>query len=280
MRRLIATTAAAAAVLFAVPAMAQVSPEAHEKCLKAEDYKGCIEILGAVIKNQINPSTQNIKLNIDTQVVADGNQCPAEFAYAGAGYCRRILCVYGGLFGIGHHPDLAGKGVACHKGRGEMRWGEWDKEKVRASVNPTCPNIPLEVGYQSTCSMINIKGAMLLKDGQYESALKLFKPLSDLSTADWFAASGTTTSFFNMGNYSDALAYARRANDSVSSGVYKYLTEINLAIVLEAIAPGSSEAKLLANNALKKQPRLRDHRYQKEIGITSAELVVLNRLLK
>ena len=279
MRRLIATTAAAA-VLLAVPAMAQVSPEAHEKCLNAQDYKGCVEILGVAIKNQINPSTQNIKLNIDTQVVADGNQCPAEFAYAGAGYCRRILCVYGGLFGIGHHPDLAGKGVACHKGIGEMRWGEWDKEKVRASVNPTCPNITLEVGYQSTCSMINIKGAMLAKDGQYQGALKLFKPLSDLNTADWLAATGATTSFFNLGNYSDALIYARRANDSVSSGVNKYVTEINLAIILEAIAPGSSEAKVLANNAFKKQPRLGDHRFQKEIGITSAELVILNRLLK
>ena len=279
MRRLLTATAAVVALLGG-PAMAQVSPEAHEKCLKAQDYKGCIEIFGAVIKNQINPSTQNIKLNIDTQVVADGNQCPAEFAYAGAGYCRRILCVYMGLLGLGHHPDLAAKGMRCLKGIGEMRWGEWDKEKVRASVNPTCPNIPLEVGYQSTCSMINIKGAMALKDGQYESALKLFKPLSDLNTADWFAATGATTSLFNSGNYSDALIYARRANDSASSGVYKYLTEINLAIALEAIGPGSSEAKLLANNAFKKQPKLRDHRYQKEIGITSAELVVLNRLLK
>lgn len=70
-RRLIATTAVA--VLLAGPALAQVSQEAHEKCLNAQDYKGCIEILGAVIKNQINPSTRNIKLNIDTQVVADGN---------------------------------------------------------------------------------------------------------------------------------------------------------------------------------------------------------------
>jgi len=72
------------------PANAQDPPAGHEQCLKAVDYKGCIEILGGALRNQIKPSTQNIKLNIDTQVASDGNECPSEFAYAGGGYCRRV----------------------------------------------------------------------------------------------------------------------------------------------------------------------------------------------
>ena len=80
-----------------IPAANAVGEDIHEKCLKASDYKGCIEVFSGAIKEQIKPGTQNIKLNIDTQVVADGNQCPSEFAYAGGGYCRRVICEYGGL---------------------------------------------------------------------------------------------------------------------------------------------------------------------------------------
>jgi tetratricopeptide (TPR) repeat protein len=259
--------------------MAQVSPEVHEKCIKAEDYKGCIEILGAVIKNQINPSTQNIKLNIDTQVAADGNHCPAEFAYAGAGYCRQAKCVYGGIFGIGHHPDLAGKGMACQKGIGEMRWGEWDKEKVRASVNPNCPNIPLEVGYQSTCSMANIKSIKLLADQRYEDALKLLRPLSDVNINDWLSATNATFALFKTGNFGDALIYARRANDSVSSDNNKFQTEVNLAIMLEANDAGGSEALVHARRALKLQPKLSNQSFLRSRNIDASGLVIWNRLL-
>ena len=99
-----------------IPTANAVEEDIHEKCLKASDYKGCIEVFSGAIKDQIKPGTQSIKLNIDTQVIADGNQCPSEFAYAGGGYCRRVICEYAGLFGAGHHPDLAGKGRNVIKG--------------------------------------------------------------------------------------------------------------------------------------------------------------------
>lgn len=263
-----------------LPARAQVSPVGHEQCLQAADYKGCIEVFSGTLKNHINPSTQNIKLNIDTQVASDGNECPSEFAYAGGGYCRRVKCVYGGLFGTGHHPDLAGKGIKCHKGLGQMQWGEWDKEKVRASVNPACPNIPLEVGFQSTCQMSGIKGSRFAEDGRYEDALKVLRPLSDANTKDWIAATNAAYSFFQTGNYADAVIYARRADESLSSGEYKYLTEINLAIMLEAQESGSSEAKQLAARALKKQPRLRELSFLREKKFAPLAIPMVSRLLE
>ncbi len=262
-----------------VPAHAQVSPVGHEQCLKAADYKGCIEIFSGALKNQVNPSTQNIKLNIDTQVASDGNECPSEFAYAGGGYCRRVKCAYGGLFGTGHHPDLAGKGIKCHKGLGQMQWGEWDKDKVRASTNTACPSIPLEVGFQSTCQMAGIKGSRFAEDGRYEEALKVLRPLSDANTKDWIAATNATYSLFQTGNYIDAVLYARRADESISSGDYKYLTEINLAIMLEAQEPGSSEARQLAARALKKQPGLREPSFWEEKKFAPSAIPILSRLL-
>ena len=156
-----------------VPTANAVEEDIHEKCLKASDYKGCIEVFSGVIKDQIKPGTQNIKLIIDTQVVADGNQCPAEFSYAGAGYYRRVICDYAGLFGSGHHPDLAGKGMKCPKGVGQMRWGEWDEEKVRASINPKCPDIPLKNGLQSTCQLIGKKILDIYIDKRYQVVVDL-----------------------------------------------------------------------------------------------------------
>jgi len=157
-----------------IPAANAVEEDIHEKCLKASDYKGCIEIFSGAIKDQIKPGTQNIKLNIDTQVTADGNQCPSEFAYAGGGYCRRVICDFVGLFGAGHHPDLAGKGMQCPKGIGQMRWGEWDDEKVRASINPECPDLQLKKGFQNTCQQIGRTAAQLVVDGRYQEAIDKF----------------------------------------------------------------------------------------------------------
>ena len=106
---------------------------------KAVDYKGCVEVLSKVLADKLNPSIHNVRLYIDAQVRAVGNECHTEFAYASGGYCRRAISVYGGLLGRGHHPVLAGKGMKCPNGIGQMQWGEWDKEKVRASVNRACP---------------------------------------------------------------------------------------------------------------------------------------------
>ena len=187
-----------------VPAANAVEEDIHEKCLKASDYKGCIELFSGVIKDQIKPGTQNIKLNIDTQVVADGNQCPSEFAYAGGGYCRRVVCEYGGLFGVGHHPDLAGKGGRCHKGQGQMRWGEWDKEKVRASINPKCPDIPLEVGWQSTCHIAAAREIKNIGSRNYDQAIAGFRKLVRQDPDNWAYLTNLGASLYAVGNYSEA----------------------------------------------------------------------------
>jgi hypothetical protein len=233
----------------------------HEKCIKANDYKGCVEVLGGVIIEQIKPSTQSIKLNIDTQVSADGNECPGEFAYAGGGYCRRVVCDYAGIFGMGHHPDLAGKGMKCQKGIGQMRWGEWDREKVRASVNPACPQIPFEVGYQSTCQLASFKGAKLISDGRRNEALRILQALSDANPSNWQAALNVSYVLFLEGRLSEALPYARKAYESVPEGEYKHLPQIGLAVVLHSLSPGDREATSLARKAFNSEPRLRDKSY-------------------
>ena len=93
---------------------------------------------------------QNLRMRVE--VIAEG---------------RRVVCEYAGIFGAGHHPDPAGKGLYCSRGRGQMRWGEWDKEKVRASVNPKCPDIPLEAGWQSTCHIAASRSKKQLESGDY-----------------------------------------------------------------------------------------------------------------
>jgi tetratricopeptide (TPR) repeat protein len=265
-------------IALATPAAALAAPPGHEQCIKASDYKGCIEVFSGAIKNQIQPGTQNIKLNIDTQVAADGNECPGEFAYAGGGYCRRVVCVYGGLFGAGHHPDLAGKGVKCPKGIGQMQWGEWDKERVRASVNPTCPQIPFEVGYQSTCQFATIKGANLISDGREAEALKTLQALSDSNPSNWHAAANVTYLLYKQKRFSDAIVYARRAYESVPDGGYKYLTEINLAIMLYSVNSADQEAIRLAKKAFESEPRLRDIRFLKKRNFAPEAIPVVQAL--
>jgi len=265
--------------VLATPAVA-MDAGIHEKCLKAADYKGCVEALGGVIVDQIRPSTQNIKLNIDTQVSADGNECPGEFAYAGAGYCRRVVCEYAGLLGMGHHPDLAGKGIKCQKGIGQMRWGEWDKEKVRASVNPICPKIPFEVGYQSTCQLATVKGFKFNADSRYNEALQILQALSDANPTNWLAALGVSHELSRRGLLSEALPYARRAYESVPDGENKHLAQITLAVVLHSLTPGDREANILAQKAFNSEPRLRDKQYLTKIQALPSEILVIQSLSK
>jgi len=259
--------------------LAQVDSQIHEKCIKASDYKGCVEILSGALKERINPGTQNIKLNIDTQVSADGNQCPSEFAYAGAGYCRRVVCVYAGLFGRGHHPDLAGKGMRCHKGVGQMQWGEWDKEKVRASVNDLCPTTALEVGWNNTCAMLTLRAANLSKEGRYSEAIAIAKPIADKDKNNWLAASSLGNAYFLDGNYSEALVYYRLADSAAKDKDAKFLTELNLALALEKTDPGNQESLRLLKNVVRLKPDIINRDYQKQV-MSPQEISLLGKLLK
>jgi hypothetical protein len=234
-----------------VPPVALAVPVGHEQCIKASDYKGCIEVFSDTIKNQAQQGEQRIKINIDTQVTADGNECPSEFAYAGGGYCRRVICESAGLFGLGHHPDLAGKGLSCHKGIGQMRWGEWDKERVRASVNPRCPDFPLAIGYQSTCFMASSEAFNVMKSGNYDLAIDRLEKSFLMNRSDWVVAN----------NYGVTLIELNRAQSAVeplrASLAIKDHPKIrmNLAIALFLSDPESGEVVSMALQALKQEPR-------------------------
>lgn len=256
---------------LSIPVANAVEADIHEKCLKASDYKGCVEVFSGVIKDQIKPGTQNIKLNIDTQVVADGNQCPSEFAYAGGGYCRRVICEYAGLFGTGHHPDLAGKGMKCHKGLGQMRWGEWDKEKVRASINPDCPDIPLQIGYNSTCESI-VHFPRSNNDALAEYAAAVQK-----SPRDWRKNNNFAAALIGQDRYDEAVVFLRRADNSIrEKSPHKWIVEFNLAFVLEAVDPGNQESKDLILKAMTRRHKLFDEDWQATVV---GDRSIMNRLL-
>jgi len=267
----------AAALL--IPAANAVEEDIHEKCLKASDYKGCIEVFSGAIKDQIRTGTQNIKLNIDTQVTADGNQCPSEFAYAGGGYCRRFICEYAGLFGTGHHPDLAGKGVACHKGQGQLRWGEWDKEKVRASVNPECPNVQLEVGWQSSCHIVgkSMLDNLIAKNYQkvIDDAEKYPEALNVPNTRVLYAGA-----IWKSGLREEAIPHYVQAAEEVSlSDPAPWIAWISAASALHWQDQSSQYAIDFARKALKNEPKLANRNFQEKNYSDQEALLILRSLL-
>ena len=108
-------------------AHAHVREDAHEKCLKAADYAGCV---------QVNSSVAEV----------DGNACPPGYAYAGDNACKEVECRYTNL----HSPLLAGRMWKCEKwGLTIMRL----QPGVRSEMvnDPACPAGKPEVGWNSTC---------------------------------------------------------------------------------------------------------------------------------
>ena len=131
---------------FAVPA-SSVEDDIHKKCIAAADYRGCVEVLsGKESRPERVIMDQGIAVN-------EGNECPYGYGYKGGGYCQEIVCNASGLLGTGHDPTLAAKGHACKKtsirlGSNQLGWG---KDVKRATVNKDCPDVPLGVGWTSTC---------------------------------------------------------------------------------------------------------------------------------
>ena len=62
---------------LAAPVQARVDPEVHKLCLKASDYKGCVEAQSGAVKSK--------------PIVLTGNKCPKDFAYIGDGLCREVV---------------------------------------------------------------------------------------------------------------------------------------------------------------------------------------------
>ena len=132
----------------AIPAFATIDPELHQLCVDARDYSGCIKMHQ---QGAESPTTLSL------------NACPAGHAYSGAGYCTRVICdsPRGGvltrmvLSSDGHDPELAGKGNQCPRTglfsrNGSLRWGT---DTVAVAHDPSCPNVPLQVGWQNACLM-------------------------------------------------------------------------------------------------------------------------------
>ena len=129
----------------------------HEACLPAADYAGCIKALTEADAARSGGSTTTIKIDQTNRpglLSEVGNDCPSGMAYAGAGKCRNIVCVHGGLFGR-NDRDLAGKGHRCPAGmgdfigyRGSLRWGN---QYTNATINPSCPQVEPRIGFRSSC---------------------------------------------------------------------------------------------------------------------------------
>ena len=150
MKRLLAISIASASIaLGAIPAVAEVDAKTHKLCLEAKDYLGCVKAM----RGETMPTSRII--NSQGADMAEGNQCPAGFAYVGGGNCMEVKCKYSasGLgFDTGHDQRVAGKSYwGC-------KYSFWNGAGVlylegnaRASINTECPSGEPEIGYNSTC---------------------------------------------------------------------------------------------------------------------------------
>lgn len=139
-------------ILFALslPAAAEVDPKAHKLCLEAKDYQGCVRAMTGA-----SGATEGQRTIIQQGAsLADGNECPAGWAYIGGGNCSEVKCEYNssGFNDLGHDQRVAGKpGWGCKyswwQGVGVMRL----TGITRAVNNPKCPPGEPPIGYNSTC---------------------------------------------------------------------------------------------------------------------------------
>ena len=77
-----------APLLLAVslPAFAEVDSKIHKLCIEAKDYAGCVRAM----KGDTSTTTRQIRSQ--GADIAEGNQCPAGFAYVGGGNCMEVTC--------------------------------------------------------------------------------------------------------------------------------------------------------------------------------------------
>ena len=150
MKRLLASSIASASIAIgAIPAVAEVDPKIHKLCIEAKDYLDCVRAM----KGETTPTSRII--NSQGADIAEGNQCPAGFAYVGGGNCMEVKCKYSASgigFDTGHDPRVAGKSYwGCEhsywNGAGVM----YLEGNARVSINNECPAGEPEIGYNSIC---------------------------------------------------------------------------------------------------------------------------------
>ena len=149
-KKLIAISIASASIAIgAIPALAEVDPKIHKLCIEAKDYLGCVRAMKG------ETATERLTIDLGKSEIAGFNSCPAGYRYKGNGYCGEVICKDAGMWFVGkHNPILAGKDSWCKKsGVGSGGRLDFTGDTVRASFNPDCPDMELEPGWQSTCSM-------------------------------------------------------------------------------------------------------------------------------
>ena len=129
-----------------LPAFAEVDSKIHKLCIEAKDYAGCVRAM----KGETIPTSRQI--NSQGADIAEGNTCPAGYAYVGGGNCQNVICVEGRFTGWKNDERLAGKGWECGKIMGVFRLSMTVGNMVlRTSTNSKCPLGEPENGYNSTC---------------------------------------------------------------------------------------------------------------------------------
>ena len=154
MRRLLAISIASTSIAIgAIPALAEVDPKIHKLCIEAKDYAGCVRAMKG------DTTTTTIReIRSQGADIAEGNQCPAGFAYVGGGNCMEVKCKYnpsGIGFDTGHDQRVAGKSnwgckYSFWYGAGVMTL----QGNARATINSECPPGEPEIGYNSTCDTV------------------------------------------------------------------------------------------------------------------------------
>lgn len=143
---------------FSGSALAQVEPKIHKLCIEAKDYAGCVR---AMKGESTSPPASSRVINSQGADIAEGNQCPAGYAYLGGGNCQYVSCEYNsaGFNALGHDQLIAGKKDSAGKDIWGCKFSFWHGSGVlrlsgavtRASNNPQCPAGEPTIGFNSTC---------------------------------------------------------------------------------------------------------------------------------
>ena len=129
-------------IAVSLPAFAagDVAPEIHDLCIKAADYRGCVEAQKGTPEYL-------------------GNKCKAGYAYVGAGNCQKVTCSFTGIGGGDRHdPIVAGK--SNWKCGTKINWWSYsgiDRGHLKlGAVSPItqskdCPSVEPKIGWNSSC---------------------------------------------------------------------------------------------------------------------------------
>lgn len=157
-------------------AVAQVPAEIHRVCMDAKDYAGCVK---AQTGGGVGDSESSTRVIFQEGAsVAEGNSCPASYAYRGGGICQEVKCTYED----GNDPMLGGKNHKCgnasfwsgYIGRMTLRWGG---ATSRAFNDPNCPPGEPGIGWTSTCNTAPTDWRQKLAESTEKNLPKCLKPI-------------------------------------------------------------------------------------------------------